>query len=371
MGTIFRRGQSYQVQYYRNGQKIRETVKTRDRKQAERVLKQREGDVARGLLPALQGDRLTFEDMAKEFLRDYEINGRSVGKARTSVARLAQVLSGWRVVNITTDQVRRFIDQRRQAGAANGTINRELAALKRMFRLALQDGRVQRVPHIPMLQEAPPRAGFFEADAFDAVLRHLPPPIRPVALVAYELGWRLREVLTLQWRQVDLEVSCVRLDPGTTKNRDGRVAYLSPELLTVLTAQAAATQELERRRGCIIPWVFHRNGARILRFLGSWRTACTKAGVPGMLFHDLRRTAVRNMVRAGVPERVAMQISGHKTRAVFGRYNIVSEGNRSYRTDLQRHRRRARHRHRRRGPARHRPAWRPGPGDHHGCLRHH
>ena len=146
-----------------------------------------------------------------------------------------------------------------------------------------------------------------------------------MALFGYETGWRLREIITLQWRQLDLGEGSARLDPGTTKNREGRLVYLSPHLLEILRAQAAATRDLERARGLIVPWVFHRRGGRILRFLASWQTACRNAGVPGMFFHDLRRTAVRNMVRAGIPERVAMQISGHKTRSVFERYNIVSE----------------------------------------------
>jgi integrase len=334
MGTIFRRGRSYQIQYYRNGEKLRETVKTSDRQEAKRRLRQREGEIAQGLRPALEAERLTFDDMAKDFIRDYEINGRrSVGKARTSVRHLAEHFGGWRAVNITPREIRAYVGRRQQAGYANGSINRHLAALKRMFRLALQGGRVQRVPHIALLLEAPPRAGFFEPEQFEAVLRQLPSAIQPIALFAYELGWRLRELLTLQWRQVDLQVGSVRLDPGSTKNREGRVAYLSLGLLAVLRAQAEATRALELRRGCIIPWVFHRNGGRafrqhggrIFRFTATWRTACRKAGVPGMLFHDLRRTAVRNMVRAGVPERVAMQISGHKTRAVFDRYNVTSE----------------------------------------------
>jgi integrase len=238
-----------------------------------------------------------------------------------------QFFGGYRAVNITTQDVRVYIEKRQRAGLANGTINRELAALSRMFQLAVHARLLSsdRVPNIDLLREAPPRAGFFERAQFQALLPHLRPEVRPVAQFGYELGWRLREIITLEWRQVDLVNGAVRLDPGSTKNGDGRVAYCSPELLAVLRAQETATREMEHAKGIGIPWVFNRRGKRILRFLASWQTACKNAGVPGMLFHDLRRTAVRNMVRAGIPERVAMQISGHRTKSVFERYNITSD----------------------------------------------
>ncbi len=183
------------------------------------------------------------------------------------------------------------------------------------------------IPEISMLKESAPRSGFFESEKFQAVLRYLPPYIKPIAMVGNELGWRLREILPLQWHQLNLTEGSLHLAPGTTKNSEGRVVYLSPDLLAALRAQHAMTRELERSSGVIIPWVFHRKGGRQVHGVRkAWAKACRQAGVPGMLFHDLRRTAVRNMVRAGVPERVVMQISGHKTRAIFERYNITSDG---------------------------------------------
>ena len=134
-------------------------------------------------------------------------------------------------------------------------------------------------------------------------------------------------MLTLQWRQVDLQAVEVRLDPGTTKNGKGRVTYLDGELLDVMREQRAFVLNLQRERGEIIPWVFvnPETTDRIRYFRRPGIHACKQTGLSGRIFHDFRRTAVRNMVRAGVPEVVAMSISGHRTRSVFDRYNIVSE----------------------------------------------
>jgi integrase len=150
--------------------------------------------------------------------------------------------------------------------------------------------------------------------------------VRPIITFAYITGWRIRsEVLSLQWRQVDFVSGDVRLDPGSTKNREGRVFPFTAELRTLLTAQLAEHETL-KQAGKIVPWVFQRDGERIAGFRRAWITACKAAGCPGRIPHDLRRTAVRNLVRAGIPERVAMQMTGHKTRSVFERYNIVSDG---------------------------------------------
>jgi len=324
-----KRGRIWHIEATIRGRRIRESCETEDRAHAIALARQRIAELEQTGPVALRAPKLTFEQLAADFIRDYEINGRrSVGKAKKSVEKLAEVFAGWKAINITAADVRGYVEKRQEQKFSNATINRELAALRRMFKLAVRAKILtpSQVPSFEILQEAPPRSGFFEPEMFRSVHRYLRPEVKPIALFAYELGWRLREIITLQWRQLNLDEGYARLDPGTTKNREGRIAYLSPALLAVLKSQAAATKELERAKGKIIPWVFHRQGSRILRFNASWRTACRNAGVPGMLFHDLRRTAVRNMVRAGIPERVAMQISGHKTRSVFERYNIVSEG---------------------------------------------
>jgi integrase len=127
-----------------------------------------------------------------------------------------------------------------------------------MFSLAVKGERLQRMPHIEMLTERNTRRGFFEREQFEAVRHRLPESARPPATFAYITGWRLKsEILTLQWRQVDFKAGVVRLEPDTTKNREGRMFPMTPELRAVLEAQRAATTTLERQTKSIVPWVFH------------------------------------------------------------------------------------------------------------------
>jgi len=187
-----------------------------------------------------------------------------------------------------------------------------------------------------MLQENNIRKGFFEHGDFLAVRKALPEHLRGFVTFAYKVGWRFTEISTLTWAQVDLNQGIVRLEAGETKNSEGRTVYLDEELKKVFIEQAARRV----KAGRLIPYVFtNQDGTdRINDIRGAWGAACIAAGffrleqdgektvkVPTRLFHDFRRTAVRNMVRAGIPERVAMMISGHKTRSVFDRYNIVSD----------------------------------------------
>lgn len=320
MGCLYRRGKTYWIKYYRNGKAYAESSHSDKKEVAKRLLKKREGEIAEGKLPGICFEKVTFDELAEEFLTDYRINGKkSTRRAKGSVKHLEQSFGGMSAVNITTPHIKKHIEKRQRENASNATINRELSALKRMLNLGARQTppKVDKVPYIPMLRENNVRKGFFEHEDFLKIKDALPDYLKPVVLFAYKTGWRRSEVLNLTWKSVDLKERIVCLEPGETKNGEGRVAYLEGELLNVMT-------DLQKKRAFGCPYVFNRNGNQIQNFKKSWSNAFKKANIPVMLFHDLRRTAVRNMIRAGIPERVAMAISGHKTRSVFDRYNIVS-----------------------------------------------
>ena len=327
MGHIYKRGRIYWVKYYRDGKSFRESSGSPKESDAKRLIRLREGDIARGIPVTPRMDRVKFDEMAEAVFDDYRINGRrSLKDVKMRFNRhLLPFFGGRRAASITTSDVQRFIVSRKEAGATNGEINRELAAFKRAYSLAIQQRRLMTKPHVPTLKENNVRKGFFEREQFESVRGYLPAELKQLVTFFYITGWRFSEVLNLHWSQVDFDASRVYLNAGETKNDDARVFPLTDALREVLRVQRVYTETVQRSQGRICPWVFHREGKQIKSFRRSWITACKKAGVPGRIPHDFRRTAVRNLVRAGVPEQVAMKMTGHKTRSVFERYNIVND----------------------------------------------
>jgi len=302
----------------------RESSGTGKESEARRLLKQREGAAVEGKLVAPRADKVTIQELAEDLKAEYVANGRrSLDRVMFSLAHLLPSLGAHRAVHLTSAHVIAYTVARQQAGAANATVNRELAALKRMLRLAMQAEKIHRAPHIPMLREDNVRRGFFEREQMQAVCRHLPADLQPMLVFGYITGWRSDEIKTLTWKQVDFQAGTVVLHVGQDKNRAGRTFYMTPELRSMLEGQRAHTEAVQRARGVIIPHVFHRNGKPILDFRGAWQVACRRAGVSGRIFHDLRRSAVRALERAGVPRSTAMSMVGHKTEAVYKRYSIV------------------------------------------------
>lgn len=354
MGRIFQRGPVYWIAYYHRGQEHRESTSATGKKgetAAAKLLKKRMGEIGRGRLIGPQEERVTFEDMSADLERDYAMTGkRSAVTLGHKLRHLRESFALMRAVDITTDRIRVHVIARQEAGAKNATINRELAALKRMFTLAVQAARLSTRPHIPMLEENNARQGFVDHGSFLALCEALPERLKDPVAFLYLSGWRVSEMRGLEWRDVDLAGRVVRLRPELSKNKTGRVLPLSGDLFEVIERAGA-----QRRLDCVR--VFHIDGQPIGSFRKAWSRACVSAGlgamVPreptepgaepelvyrGLTPHDLRRSAVRNMVRAGIPERVCMALSGHKTRAIFDRYNIVSEADLTAAADrLQEH----------------------------------
>ncbi len=346
MGMIYKRGKTFWIKYYRNGKPYRESTKSKKEADAKRLLKKREGEIAQGRLPGVYFDRVKFEELAKDLTRDYRINGKkSLERVKMSLKHLDQVFQDLRVPQITSTRIDSYVDTRLKEGAANGTINRELSALKRALNLGARQTppKVDRVPYIQMLQEDNVRKGFLEYEDFLALRDALPEYLKGFVTFAYTSGWRKAEITGLTWNRVDRKEGFARLEKGETKNKEGRIFFFDDELKEIIEKQWQARKKAEK----LSPHVFPGPGGKdkMVDFRKVWNRACRETGLgygyktnekdsekwrkkglrAGPMLHDARRSAVRNMVRAGIPEKVVMTISGHKTRAVFDRYNIVDD----------------------------------------------
>lgn len=316
--------------YDADGRPRRFSTHTDVKSEAAAVLRRMMSESERGL--PFHGDvrKMVYEDLRKALLRNYAERGN---KSLETYADGEETIWGLKAVDtyfkekpvtkITTDSARDFAEQLTKAGAANGTVNRSLALLRRMLNIAHEDGKLTSVPKIRLLKAGPSRKGFLPRDQFDALLTRIPTHLKPLTVFLYYCGVRVGEALQIEWSQVDLPAAVIRLEREQTKADTARTVPLPDVLLGMLALQ-------EPKEGLVF------DGTNLRK---AWQAACADAGLgtlekiegkrdkryTGLIVHDLRRSAVRNLVRAGVPERVAMSISGHKTRAVFDRYNITSE----------------------------------------------
>jgi integrase len=321
-GTIYLRGDIWWVKIHVDGRPVYESSKSTKKSDAVKLRDKLLAKKHRGEITGGAPDRVLIGELLDDLLKsDVKESTRYIYEkvVEKNIRPFFGTLKGAR---LTTDKLDDYRRLRTSAGAEDSTVNRELAVL----RSALYKGKrrtppkVNLIPYFPMVQEKNVRKGFLTDTQYKALYGALPDSLKPLFVTGFITGIRLGEILKIRWEQVDFESGFIVLQTGETKNGEGRVVpILAGEMLNLL--QAARRDRDANWPHCNA--VFSRNGEPIRDFRSAWRSACVAAGVPDLNFHDLRRTAVRNMRRAGIPLVVRMKISGHKTDSMERRYNIV------------------------------------------------
>ena len=331
--TFQRKGSSnYWIAYYGPSEADGRYVEHREsagktEAEARRLLKARLQEVAvhRTGLRSFQGprqERVMVDDLLTDLERDYEMHERkSLPQLRSRLKHVRSYFGMDRALSVSTDRVTSYIVERQREKAAPATINREVEALQSAFNLAAraEPPKLTYSPRFPSLAENNARQGFFERGEFTAVISKIEDVhVKDFCEWFFFTGMRPKGIRSLTWGDFNRETWTIKLQGKDSKTGKPLSLALVGPLRSIIERRLAA-----RRLDC--PFIFHRDGSVMGEFRKTWKTACKRAGLTGKLVYDFRRTAVRNMTRAGVPRGVAMKISGHKTESVFERYNITSD----------------------------------------------
>jgi len=329
--------------FYHEGRQRKVSTHTTVKTEALTMLRKMMGNSDNGEAPVSK--KLRYADLRQMLIDNYVAKGnkslKSLADGSETIAGLTELdaFCGYKIAVVdgkstvtdkglsatalTTDAAKRFVRERRDEGVGNATINRSLALLRRMLNLAKREKKIHDVPFIEFQKEPPPRKGFVEQADFDRLFNLLPTHLRPLVTLLYYCGTRVGQALKTEWSQVDLKKRLIRFEGEDTKNDEAQILPMPSILVDMLKSMTPKTGR-----------VFDGTNLR-----KEWMKTCAAAGLgtiievkgkpydpryEGLTLHDLRRSAVRNLVNAGVAERVAMKITGHKTRAVFDRYHIVS-----------------------------------------------
>lgn len=292
-------------------------------------LKILEGRIASNAAITPKTDRGSFAALLELVRADFQIKGHlSLRHVASRIdLHLKPILGRIQAGRITVAVIQGYILERKREDANVATINRELAIMKRAFRLGMRAGEVSGMPYIEMLPGEKVQTGFFTEDGYRAVMRHANPILKDILVCCYYTGWRIDSIVNLEWSNVDLNRGLLALRQEQTKNKKATMFPLAPfpELHTMLERRKALTRETERRKSVVIPCVFHREGQPVKSIHSAWQWARKKAGLPGRKLHDFRRTAVRNLEDMGFTETEIMSMVGMASRSIFIRYNITDE----------------------------------------------
>jgi integrase len=310
------------IRYCIKGRPVCIATGSTDRKEALSLLRQKMAQAPHSAEHSEQIERVVVDQLLDLLIEDYQFNKR--GSAYDTELRVNKNIRPFfgktRAMDVTTPVLKKYTAARSKV-AEPATVNKELAHLRRAFHLGLEHEPplVTKVPRFRMMPVDNVRTGMLTHDAYRAIRDSLPSYARIALVIGYHTGSRKGEIAKIRLDKIDLKAGRIDLPGKTTKNRKARYLPIYGDM----NAELSMAMSLADQKKC--PFLVQRDGERVSDWEKSWNTACGLAGVDDTLFHDLRRTAVTNMIEAGFTEKEAMEISGHKTRAVFDRYHIVSE----------------------------------------------
>ena len=338
-GTLYLRGDIWWVKIRVDGRPVYESSKSTKKSEAIKLRDKMLAKKSRGELSGGSADKVLITELLDDVLKsDIKPSTRYVWE-KVIEKSIRPFFGKIRAQRLTTDLMDKYREKRKGEGRSDATANRELSILRTSFHNARKrtPPKVLVVPYFPIVAETNIRKGFLSDEQYDKLRDELPAELKGLFVTGYITGLRRGEITAIQWPQVDFEAGLITLDKGETKNDEPRsVPILDGDMRDLLVAAKKEHDEKWPQS----PWVFNRGGERIIDFRWAWDEACKRAGVPDLNFHDLRRTAVRNMRRAGIPQVIRMKISGHKTDSMERRYNIVDSEDLQMAKELLQNRRR-------------------------------
>jgi len=343
--SIYKRGKTYWYSFVWDGQRVQASTRQRNREAARDIESAKRTALAKGEagIKTPKRDRRTIGELLDKLTAEYEQERRLSSQNRSQITRARKDFGAKVATELTAEDVEKYVAGRKKQGDANATVNRTTEILRRAYKLA----KITAPEIVHLSEKGNARKGFFSVEEFRVLRSHLPDDLKDFCHFAFITGWRRNEIRSLRWS--DVEENNIRLREENAKNREARDIAIAGELVGIV----------ERRRqvrlvdGVLTSLIFHRDGEPIGEFKKSWASACVAAGLGmmtcpkcgepskpgeltrcskckkqrkyvGKIFHDFRRSAARNLIRAGVNEKTCMEILGHKTRSMFDRYNITS-----------------------------------------------
>lgn len=326
---IYRKGESWYIDYYVLGRRKREMIGP-SKKLAEAVLSKRKVEIAENrYLDIKKNEKLTFDDFSNTFLELHSKINKKPGSYKCDknlINNLSQVFGGKYLFSITAMMVEEYKTKRIKEKRKPATVNREVACLKCIFNKAIEWGKVHDNParNVKLLRENNIRLRFLEKEEIDTLLDACSEHLKPVVIVALNTGMRRAEILGLKWKDIDIKRKLIYL--LDTKNGEKREVPMNHLVINTLVAVAKHPNS---------PYIFCNNiGEPYYNLRKSFFTALQKCGINNFHFHDLRHTFASHLIMSGIDLKTVQELLGHKSIEMTLRYSHLSPSHKQRAVDI-------------------------------------